>query len=214
MSAEENEKLIDVLVGKGCLKDERVISAIKAVDRAIFVPVEQKASAYEDRPLSIGMGQTISAPSMVAMMTEKLNVQEGQKVLEIGAGSGYQAAILAELVGGKGFVYTIERLDSVAAFGRKNLSSYKNVEVIVGDGTLGHKEKAPYDRIIVTAATPQVPPPLVEQLKKGGILAIPVGDTFMQEFTLVKKNEKVEQEVVCGCVFVPLVGEYGWKESD
>ena len=213
MSTGENERLIDALVGEGSLKDPRVISAMKAVDRVKFVPAGQKTFSYEDRPLPIGMGQTISAPSMVAMMTEKLDVREGQKVLEVGTGSGYQAAILAELVGEKGFVYTMERLDNVAAFGRKNLANYKNVEVVVGDGTLGYKEKAPYDRIMVTAATPQAPPPLVEQLRKGGIMAVPVGDMFMQEFVLIRKNESIEQEVVCGCVFVPLVGKYGWEES-
>ncbi len=217
MSKEENEKMVNSLMERGFLSSEYVIKAFKKVDRQNFVPVEQKPNAYEDTPLPIGLEQTISAPSMVAIMTEKLDVKKEQKILEIGAGSGYQAAILSEIVGAKGKIITIERLEKVAETSRKNLANYKNVKIIVGDGTLGHEKEAPYDRIIVTAAAPQVPQPLIEQLKIGGILAIPVGDfLYGQSFVLIKKDKegKISEEFVTGCVFVPLIGKYGAKEDN
>lgn len=219
MSIEENDRMVDYLVGWHHLHSGSVIKAFRKVDRQNFVPENLKESAYEDAPLHIGFNQTISAPSMVAIMTEKLDVKIGQKILEIGAGSGYQAAILSELVGKKGFVYTVERIKEVAEISRRNLKNYKNVKVIVGDGTLGYEKEAPFDRIIVTAAAPQVPQPLIEQLKINGILAIPVGNfLYGQDFVLVKKKkvngkEKIEEEFVCGCVFVPLIGKYGVKEG-
>lgn len=214
MSSEENERLIESLVEQGRLSNQRVIGAMKKVDRINFLPENLKGSAYIDAPQPIGSGQTISAPHMVAIMTEALNPLSGNKVLEVGAGSGYQAAILAELVGKGGKVYTIERIEGVANSAKENLRDYKNVEVIIGDGTKGYKPKAPYDKIMVTAAAPRIPEPLVEQLKIKGELAIPVGSRIYQEFLLLRKigrkREEVEQEYVCGCVFVPLIGEYGW----
>ncbi len=219
MSAEENNRMVDYLVEGGYLHTPSVIKAFKKVDRKNFVPENYKNSAYDDTPLHIGFNQTISAPSMVAIMTEKLDVKEGQKILEIGAGSGYQAALLSELVGNKGKVFTVERIKEVSEMAKKNLKDYKNVKVILGDGTLGYKKEAPYEGIIVTAAAPKVPEPLIEQLKINGILAIPVGNfLYGQDFVLIRKKkvegkEKIEQEFVCGCVFVPLIGEYGVKEE-
>lgn len=209
----ENDELVEILVQQGYLKNSRIIEAMKKVDRANFVLERLKDSAYHDNPLPIGSGQTISAPSMVAIMTEALNPMEGDKVLEVGAGSGYQAAIIAELVGENGFVYTIERLEEVAGFATKNLSKYKNVRVIIEDGTCGYSPEAPYDKIMVTAAAPRIPEPLIEQLKKKGVLAIPVGSGVYQEFVLVTKEKELKKEYVCGCVFVPLVGKHGWSES-
>jgi len=204
--------MVDELVAGGYLKSPRVIAAFKKVDRINFVPALSKTSAYNDTPLHLGSGQTISAPSMVGIMTEALKARAGNIIFEVGAGSGYQAALLSELVGPSGFVYTMERLPEVAEIARENLKNYNNVEVLVGDGTLGYLEKAPFNKIIVTAAAPKVPGPLVEQLKESGVLAIPVGGRWMQNFVLVKKTKKgVEEESVCGCVFVPLIGEYGWK---
>lgn len=216
MSKEENEQLIDSLVEQGRLSNKRVIQAMKKVDRINFMPLALKSSTYRDTPRPIGSGQTISAPHMVAIMTEALNPKLGDKVLEVGAGSGYQAAILSELVGKKGHVYTVERIEEVANFAKDNLKNYKNMEVIIGDGTKGYEVKAPYDKIMVTAAAPRIPKPLIEQLKIKGELAIPVGSRMFQEFILIrktgKKEEEVEKEYVCGCVFVPLIGEYGWRE--
>ena len=215
MSISENSKMVDMLAEQGCVATQRVIDALKKVDREDFAPVEQKPPAYEDTPLPIGNGQTISAPSMVAIMSEKLDAQPGMKILEIGAGSGYQAAILAEIIGSKGKLFTVERIKEVADNAKKVLGKYKNIKLIVGDGTLGLKKEAPFDRIIVTAASPKIPEPLIEQLKENGILEIPVGDhLYGQELILAKKKKgKVEQEFVTGVVFVPLIGKYGVKED-
>lgn len=211
--SEENDNLVEKLRREGYLSSENVVEAFKNVDRKDFVPSRQKENAYIDKPLPIGKNQTISAPSMVAIMTENLEVEEGKKVLEVGTGSGYQAAILAELAGENGEVYTIERFGELAETAKSRLDKYSNVEVVVRDGTLGYKERAPYDKIMVTAGAPEVPGPLIEQLKKGGVMAIPVGSNFGQKFILVKKDEKgnVSEEFVCGCAFVPLVGEHGHK---
>lgn len=162
---------------------------------------------------------------MVALMTEKLRAEVGNIVLEIGTGSGYQAAILAEIVAPSdededswGHVYTIERIPELAMYARRNLerTGYANrVTVIIGDGTKGYKEKAPYDRIIVTAAAPKIPDPLVEQLKPGGIMVIPVGNKWLQRLYIVRKDleDRVSTEADTYCVFVPLVGEHGWKNE-
>ena len=215
MSRNHNSALVDFLIEERGLKDKRVVAAFRVVDRGKFVPPSKESYAYNDRPLSIGEGQTISAPHMVAMMSEALNVKEGDNVLEVGAGSGYQAAILAELVGKEGRVFTVERIKSIVEFARKNLEKYENVEVIEGDGTLGYEKEAPYDRVMVTAAAPKVPPALVEQMKVDGMMAIPVGGRSIQEFVLIKKTKDgVERHHVCGCVFVPLIGEEGWLRGD
>lgn len=211
--------MIQSLERRGYLNSSMVIEAFRNVPRELFVPEEMKNEAYSDNPLPIGQGQTISAPSMIAIMLEVLEVEKGQKILEIGTGSGYNAALLAEMAGSEGIVYTIERLESVAEKGRKNLEEmgYKNVEVIVGDGTEGYSEEAPWDRILITACAPEVPDPLIEQLNIGGRLAAPVGSYYMsQTLLVVKKVSEGETEVEKhgGCAFVPLVGKYGWDEEE
>lgn len=214
---DQRRKLIRRLIRDGVLKSNKVIKAMLKVPREEFVLPRNKDLAYSDMPLPIGYGQTISAPHMVAIMTEALDPNTGDKVLEIGTGSGYQAAILAEIVGDSGHVWTIERIKELAEFARSNLAklSYlKRVDVICGDGTLGYPEGAPYDRIIVTAAAPKIPEPLIQQLKDGGRLVIPVGDLFIQHLLIIQKeNGKIKQSVSVPCVFVPLVGKYGYTEK-
>jgi len=205
------EMIRDQLVSRG-IADMLVLNAMKKVERHKFVPKDLEASAYEDCALPIGGGQTISQPYMVAIMTEKLGLSGGEKVLEIGTGSGYQAAVLAEIAGE---VYSIERIPSIAEKAKKIFDElgYKNIKTIVGDGTLGLPEEAPFDAIIVTAGSPDIPKPLVDQLSEGGRLVIPVGETFEQILTIVtKRGGKLDIERSIGCVFVPLVGKYGWKE--
>jgi protein-L-isoaspartate(D-aspartate) O-methyltransferase len=209
---QERKRLILRLRSSGCLRKKEVIEAMLKVERHLFIPGSQQAKAYVDMPLHIGRGQTISAPHMVAMMSEYLDVAVGQKILEIGAGSGYQAAVLGELLGG-GVLYTIERVPELAERAKKILGDvgYMNVHVVVGEGTLGYPEAAPYDRIIVTAAAPHVPKALKSQLKEGGKLLIPVGGRSMQELLLIeKKGREYKETRLGGCMFVPLIGEDGW----
>jgi protein-L-isoaspartate(D-aspartate) O-methyltransferase len=192
---------------------EDVSEAMMRVKRHLFVPPSVMEQAYGDYPLPIGEGQTISAPHMVAMMCGYLELKKGEKVLEIGAGSGYHAAVIAELIGETGRVYSVERIQWLVDFSRENLkrAGYKHVTVMQGDGTLGLPEHAPYDKISVTCAAPAVPPPLLEQLKVGGKMVIPIG-RYLQELYLVKKKEKgIEQEKKCDVAFVPLVGRYGFR---
>lgn len=210
--------MVENLRKGGYLGSERVIEAFRKVPREDFVPSRMRDNAYADRPLPIGRGQTISAPSMIAIMLEALDLEKGQRVLEVGTGSGYNAALLAEIVGEEGSVYTLERLESVAETGRKNLEStgYGWVKVIVCDGTKGYSERSPWDRILVTACAPDIPEPLVDQLGVDGMMAAPVGSHHMsQRLTIVKKSEgrEIEVEKRGGCAFVPLVGEYGWDED-
>lgn len=193
------------------ISSPRVLAAFTQVPREIFVLPEKKAQAYEDFPLSIGLGQTISQPFMVALMTQLLDPQPGEKILEIGTGSGYQTAILSCL-GAK--VWTVERLKLLAERAQDNLSQagYK-VFVKVGDGSLGWKEESPFDKIAVTAAAPSIPPPLLDQLKEGGKLVIPRGGLVFQNLVVVRKEKEiVKEEDVCRCIFVPLVGKYGLKK--
>ena len=199
------------LISRGIF-DKLVLDAMKKVPRERFLPKELEGSAYDDCALPIGEGQTISQPYMVAIMTEKLGLSGGEKVLEIGTGSGYQAAVLAEIASE---VITIERIPAIAERSGKLFDElgYKNIKTIVGDGTLGLPEEAPFDGIIVTAGSPDIPKPLVDQLSEGGRLVIPVGETFEQILTVVtKRGGKLDIENSIGCVFVPLVGKYGWKE--
>ncbi len=219
--SEQRRRLVERLVLEGVITSEKVRKAMLNVPREEFVPPSQKKWAYMDHPLPIGYGQTISAPHMVAIMTEKLDPEPGHIVLEIGTGSGYQAAVLAEIVAKqdpsrRGHVYTIERIPELVEFARSNLERTGYIDyvtVIHGDGTLGYPDKAPYDRIIVTAAAPDIPKPLIEQLKPGGIMVIPVGDLGLQRLLIVRKS--VDGEIVVYedtyCLFVPLIGEYGWK---
>lgn len=200
------------LVTRG-IQGEKILDAFRKVPRHKFVSDEFLESAYNDYPLPIGDGQTISQPYMVALMTECLNLKGEEKVLEIGTGSGYQMAILAEAAKE---VYSVERFQGLADSAKKTLEllGYKNCKIRVGDGTLGWEEYAPYDGIIVTAGAPDIPKTLVGQLKDGGRLVIPVGGGFGQVLTIVeKKGSLVKTHEVCGCVFVPLVGKEGWPSS-
>lgn len=213
---EDYKRLRDMMVDHQLIlrgiKDERVLAAMRKVPRHLFVPEFIRHSAYEDMALPIGENQTISQPYMVAIMTELLELKGDEKVLEIGTGSGYQAAILAELAKE---VYTIERFPSLAEEATKRLTElgYNNVYVIVGDGTIGLEEKSPFDRIIVTAAAPKIPEPLINQLSENGIIVTPVGERFSQILVKGRKEKgKLIEEYHTPCVFVPLVGEYGWKE--
>lgn len=193
---------------------ERVVEAMSRVPRELFVPEELRPMAYEDRPLPIGHGQTISAPHMVAMMCDLLELQEGMKVLEVGGGCGYHAAVMAELVGPSGHVYSVERIPELVEMARRNLerAGYRNVSMILGDGTLGYSEQAPYDRISVAASAPDIPEPLKEQLRPGGRMVIPVG-TYSQDLLIVTKNHEIRVERAMGVIFVPLIGKYGFKDS-
>ena len=197
-------------IGGGYIS-EQVLAAMGNVPRHLFVRESDRANAYEDYPLSIGHGQTISAPHMVGIMCSLLEIEKGMKILEIGGGSGYHAAVLAELTGPGGMVYSIERITELAEFARQNLTDagYKNVVVTTGDGTLGLSEHAPYDCITVACAAPAVPQPLVDQLKRGGRMTIPIGK-YTQELHLVHKNDVISKEKSGGVVFVPLIGEYGF----
>ena len=202
------EMVEEQLIPRG-IKEQRVLDAFYKVERHKFIPEEQEEFAYADHPLPIGQGQTISQPYIVALMSECLQLTSESKVLEIGTGSGYQAAILAELAKE---VYSMERFPALAKNAASKLAEqgYNNVKIKVGDGTLGWPEEAPFERIIITAACPEIPPPLIEQLKEGGRLILPMGENFGQVLTLFeKKKTGLFTQEICGCVFVPLVGKFG-----
>jgi protein-L-isoaspartate(D-aspartate) O-methyltransferase len=204
------ERMIkEQLLARG-ICDERVLRAMGKVPRHAFVPEALRDRAYDDNPLPIGEGQTISQPYIVALMTQLLNLKGDEKILEIGTGSGYQTAILAEL-GQK--VFSIERSPSLSASARAILEElgYSNVLLRVGDGSIGWEEFSPYDRIIVTAAAPSVPPSLGRQLADNGVLVIPVGDRLQQTLTVIRNTARgILREEAGGVVFVPLVGREGW----
>ncbi|UCH42402.1 MAG: protein-L-isoaspartate(D-aspartate) O-methyltransferase [Dehalococcoidales bacterium] len=202
--------LIDHLSSE--IRDRRVLEVMARIPRERFVPPEERHLAYEDRPLPIGFEQTISQPFIVALMTQALELTGTEKVLEIGAGSGYQAAILAELAGQ---VITVERLPSLAEAARTVLGNlgYHNVVVHLAGETLGWPDEAPYDAIMATAAAPAVPPELVAQLAIGGRMVIPVGSRYVQQLykiTRQKKKDKIQD--LGGCCFVPLIGRGAWDE--
>ena len=194
------------------IRDPRVLDAFARLPRHVFVPSESELSAYEDHPLPIGDEQTISQPYMVALMTQCLELKGTERVLEIGTGSGYQTAVLCELARE---VYSIERLPALSERAGLTLQylGYRNVEMRVGDGTLGWPEQAPFDRILVTAAAPDVPPSLKRQLAEGGILVIPVGPVGMQQLMVLRKRAgETDAKSVCDCVFVKLIGEEGYEK--
>ncbi len=210
---DRNEEMIRKLIKEGYANEE-VANAMRKVKRELFVPKEYNLYAYYDTPLPIGYGQTISAPSIVAIMTRVLDIKKGMKVLEVGSGSGYQAAIIAELVGENGIVYTIERIPELVKIAEENIKklNYKNVRIICGDGSLGYEKEAPFDRIIITAAIPEVPKNLIYQLKNNGKLVAPVGSFYFQDLTLIEKDHEVKETKILPVVFVPLIGKYGFKE--
>ncbi len=206
------ERMVETQIKARGIKDERVLKAMLKVPRHLFVDEALRDQAYGDFPLPIGEGQTISQPYIVALMTEALELKGNERVLEIGTGSGYQTAILAELAL---WVYTIERFPTLLERAKKVLKElgYKNISFKLDDGTLGWKEAAPFDAIIVTAASPDIPPPLVEQLAEGGRMVIPIGDEFSQTLIKgVKKGGKLHTKALEPVRFVKLVGAYGFKE--
>lgn len=216
--------LVSRLKAEGILRSPTTIMAMSIIPREEFVLENMKDSAYIDSPLPIYDGQTISAPHMVAIMCEVLELAPGQKVLEVGAGSGYHAAVTAEIVAPsdshlKGHVYTVEIHKRLGEFARKNLEKTRyndRVTVIEGDGSKGLPEEAPFERILVTATAPSIPKPLTDQLKTDGILVIPVGDLYaFQELILARKRGDgvIDTKGVCGVAFVPLLGKYGWREK-
>lgn len=210
--ARRRQLMVELQIRARGIYDGEILSAFMSVPRHRFVGPGLQDSAYADHPLPIGEGQTISQPYMVALMTQCLGLKSTDRVLEIGTGSGYQTAILATIAAG---VYTVERLPALTKNAEDILRElgYNNVRFLVGDGTKGWPEEAPFDGIVVTAGAPRLPEPLVEQLAEGGRLVIPVGGSWSQDLKVVRKIEgRIEEEFVCGCVFVPLVGEHGWKD--
>jgi len=208
------EKMVKTQLEARGITDTRVLYAMRKVPRHLFVTEALRSRAYEDCPLPIGENQTISQPYMVALMTQSLELRSTDTVLEIGTGSGYQAAVLAEIVKQ---VYSIERIKELFYQARKTLDElgYTNIAIKNFDGTYGWKEKSPFDAIIVTAGAPGIPPTLVEQLAVGGRFVIPVGNSTSQTLKRVRKTEKdIEIEELCGCVFVKLIGKYAWTEND
>jgi len=215
-------KLVERLIKDNVLRSPEVTRALRAVPRVKFLPENMQAYGAVDTPLPIGFGQTASAPHMVSIMNEALQLQIGNKVLEVGAGSGWHAATIAEIIAPskapsseRGHVYTVEIVPELAETARRNImkAGYGDrVTITHGDGSLGFPEKAPYDRVVVTAAAPDVPKPLIEQLKSSGIMIIPVGDAslFQSLMRITKANgDKIKQENLGGVAFVPLTGRYG-----
>ena len=210
MTTLEQQAALRRTLERESIYDRRVLDAIHATRRDLFVPTEYRDRAYNDNALPIGSGQTISQPYMVALMTQELGLRGEEIVLEIGTGSGYQAAVLAQLCQK---VVTIERLRELSEAAQSTLAElgYTNIDFWVGDGTLGCPSRAPFDGIIVTAAAPEVPSPLFDQLKPGGRLVIPVGDGSAQTLTVVTRQATGPLvRNVCGCRFVKLIGEAGW----
>ncbi len=211
---EKRRRLIERLRDEFNLS-ESVVNAMIEVPRHLFIPPYYRNEAYNDYPLPIGHGQTISAPHMVAIMCNLLDLQDGMKILEIGTGTGYHAAVVSRIVGEKGRVITIERVPELAEKAKEIYESlgYKNIHVIVGDGSKGYEKEAPYDRIYVTASAPKIPESLLFQLKHGGKLLIPVGD-FIQHLYIVEKDEygQIHRKSWGAVRFVPLVGDEGFDD--
>lgn len=208
---QQRERLVSSMVSSGALRRKDIINAFLSVRRELFVVDEFVDKSYYDVPLPIISNQTISQPTTVAIMTEALEPKKTDIVLEVGAGSGYQAAVLSHLVKK---IYTIERIPALAEFAKENLrkAGIRNVEIILGDGTLGFKEKAPFDKIIVTARAPRIPSPLLKQLNNEAILVMPVGNWMSQKMTkLVKSKERITEENLGLFNFVPLIGKFGVK---
>ena len=211
--AGERSAMVEHQIRARGISNPRVLDAMRQIPRHIFIPHPYDSAAYDDNPLPIGNGQTISQPYIVAQMTELLDPGPGDNILEIGSGSGYQTAILATL---SHQVTSIERIPSVADLARKNLAAVgvKNVRIVVGDGTLGYPADAPYAGILITAATPAIPQPLIDQLAPGGRLVAPVGGREIQELVSLTRQDNDLVKSSHGSVrFVPLIGEHGWEDT-
>ena len=209
---QQRKQLVDHLKKEGRIYSKKVEEAFLSIPREYFIPDSLKTEAYIDTPLSIGYGQTISAPHMVAIMVEALDLKPGYNVLEIGSGSGYHAAITSYLVSPNGHVFTIERLSKLADFAKRNLerAGITNVTIEIGDGSQGLEKYAPYDRIYVTCSAPDIPSSLIEQLKDPGKLLIPVGRVYSNLELIDKKNNKIYKKNLGGCAFVPMIGKNGY----
>jgi len=209
----KRENMVNNLVKKGYIKSNKVIKAMKKVPRHFFVPTKLKKDAYGDRPLPIGENQTISAPHMVGILVERLELSGGEKVLEIGTGSGYNAAVISEVLD-NGKVISIERFEDLSKNARKNLEKAgygENIKLVVGDGSKGYKEFAPYDRVLITAASPEIPKPIENQTVRNGIIVAPIGTQTSQRLVIGKKEDgKIKKTDEGGCAFVPLKGKYGF----
>ncbi|MBI5101914.1 MAG: protein-L-isoaspartate(D-aspartate) O-methyltransferase [Nitrospirae bacterium] len=206
------EMVLTQLIPRG-IRDPRVLEVMSRVPRHLFVGERAMSRAYDDAALPTSDGQTISQPYMVAVMTELLTLRGNEKVLEIGTGSGYQAAVLSEL---SKEVFTIERIAALAAKAVEKFDAmkYTNIHVMTGDGTLGWPGEAPFDRIIITAGAPEIPKPLIDQLAPEGIIVVPVGDPYSQRLIRATKSAGgLKKEFHTPCVFVPLVGKFGWGED-
>jgi len=212
------EELIEYWKDSGIIKDKKLLDTFRAVPREYFIREDSKDSAYGDYPLPIGYEQTISQPTTIMIMSQALELKQNIKVLEIGAGSGYQAALIAKVIGNKGKVITTEIIPELADFAKNNLKKANicNVEVIHQDGSQGYEKEEPYQRIIVTAACPQIPPPLIEQLDDNGILVAPVGSLVygQQMIKLKKKDNNITIKNLGNFVFVPLKGKYGYSKGN
>jgi protein-L-isoaspartate(D-aspartate) O-methyltransferase len=211
--AGHRQKMVERHLLERDVKDLRVLEAMSRVPRHLFVPAALQHRAYGDHALPIGENQTISQPYMVGLMSQLLRLSEKDKILEIGTGSGYQTAVLAELAEQ---VFTIERIKNIGQTSQKLLDrlNYRNIVYKIFDGTNGWRDQGPYDAILITAGVQKVPPPLVDQLKDGGRLVIPIGDLESQKLTLVtKKENRVESKCVAECKFVKLIGKFGWADN-
>ncbi len=231
---EKKLALLAELEKEGVLNKEEIREAFEKVDRKNFVPKEYQENAYINEPIAISFGQTVSQPYTVAFMLDALDLKKGQKVLDVGTGSGWAAALLAKIVGSKGKVITIERVEELYEFAKQRLKKYKNVKQVLGDGSKGYEKEAPYDRITVAAASPDVPKPLFDQLKESGILLIPIGGdlcktkdikpmgnsrflystSYKQKMLKIKKVKgKMKINNLGEFVFVPLIGKCGFENE-
>jgi protein-L-isoaspartate(D-aspartate) O-methyltransferase len=213
----ERTRLVEELTRSGYIRDPRVRDAFRTVAREAFVGLDDRRHAYVDSPLSIPHGQTISAPSMIAIMLEEARLRPGERVLEIGTGSGYHAALLASLAGPANVV-TVERISDLAAWGRSNLvrAGFEAVEVVVGDGSLGYPLRAPYDLVIATAGAPRIAEPWAEQLSPHGRIVAPVGDSPREQVLAIANlgpDGTLRVRYGTPCAFVPLVGERAWHDD-
>jgi protein-L-isoaspartate(D-aspartate) O-methyltransferase len=212
--ADERKAMVEYQIAARGISDPRILAAMEEIPRHLFIPPPYDRAAYDDNPVPIGNGQTISQPYIVAVMTALLTPKATDNMLEIGSGSGYQAAVLSRLVRK---LTTIERIKTVADLAKRNLKTIgiDNVVVIDGDGTLGYPDNAPYNGIIITAATPDVPGPLIEQLADGGTLVAPVGGRDLQDLiTIHKQGQSFTRMSHGGVRFVPLIGRHGWENEN